>query len=174
MIVTKEAKEKIKSLIRDTDDCINYPILNKDGYGCIQQVLNGRKLHMLTHRIVYQLYYNIDLNKDNIICHKCDNPACINPKHLFLGTHLDNIKDKVAKNRQAKGKNNGRYIDGRASDNKIKKIHTHGRKLTWEQVTEIKRLKSEGIKLIDISDITKISYQTIRDISCGRIYKKSI
>jgi hypothetical protein len=53
------SEEKIKSLIKDTDDCINYPILNKDGYGCIQQVLNGRKLHMLTHRIVYQLYYNI-------------------------------------------------------------------------------------------------------------------
>lgn len=43
---------------------------------------------------------NID---DKIICHRCDNPACVNPEHLFSGTNQDNVDDKVNKDRQQRG-----------------------------------------------------------------------
>lgn len=49
------------------------------------------------HRVAYQVYYKDDLTPNDVICHKCDNPACVNPKHLFKGTHQDNVQDKVNK-----------------------------------------------------------------------------
>lgn len=62
----------------------------------------GRFFGIFTHRIAYYLSTGKDPGI-NLVCHKCDNPACCNPNHLFLGTQADNIADKVSKGRQAKG-----------------------------------------------------------------------
>lgn len=78
-----------------------YGSLDKDGYGYL--TLNGRKF-MRAHRLSYML------NRGSIpdgmeVCHTCDNPSCINPEHLFLGTALDNKLDCIAKSRQCRGVN---------------------------------------------------------------------
>lgn len=53
------------------------------------------------HRVAYYLFYRVD-PKELQVLHHCDNPNCVNPKHLFLGTNSDNIADKVSKGRQAR------------------------------------------------------------------------
>src|SRR4029077_3442437 len=56
----------------------------------------------LAHRISWELHYG-PFPKEFSACHKCDTPTCVRPDHLFLGTHADNIDDKCAKIRQARG-----------------------------------------------------------------------
>ena len=175
MIVKESVIKRINEFInRDTNDCILYPVLNKEGYGQMQSYLEGKKLHYLMHRVAYQVYYKDDLTPNDVICHKCDNPACVNPKHLFKGTHQDNVQDKVSKGRQAKGNTHGKYIDGRASDNIKYSNYYANRSLSKIQVLAIKKLRQEGKTIKEISEELNINIQTIKDISCGRTYKDII
>lgn len=59
----------------------------------------NRKL-ILAHRFVYEIANSMTLKKGQCVLHKCDNPRCVNPSHLVLGTHLDNMKDMFKKNRR--------------------------------------------------------------------------
>lgn len=72
--------------------------VDKDGYGKIYY----KNRHDKAHRVSYKLSYG-DIQDGLMVCHKCDTPSCINPAHLFLGTPLDNNKDRTLKNRGIKG-----------------------------------------------------------------------
>ena len=169
MFITESAKRRVLSFMRETDECIEYPFINGNGYGVFQTTIKGKKIHLLTHRISYQLATCEDISSEDLICHKCDNPRCINPRHLFRGTNADNQADKVSKGRQAKGERNGRYVDGRCSDRIVHHSRQYGN-LTIQQVMEVRELKRRGDKLISISKILNIPYQSVKDISCGRTY----
>jgi len=75
---------------------------NGEGYGYIR-----RKIHcdfpfkfpaIMSHRLSYMLLYG-DLSEDDLVLHRCDNPSCVNPEHLFKGTQVDNVQDCYNKGR---------------------------------------------------------------------------
>lgn len=180
MEIVESVVERIKGYLKDTEDCIEYPILNKNGYGEMQTYLLGKKKHYLIHRVSFQISSGINISPYNIICHKCDNPSCINPKHLFMGTHKDNSDDKVSKGRQAKGVDNGQYKHGNLTKESkaFRKANPDPKAksravLNEEKVKEIKDLiAKKEISLVAISNIVGVNYNTIRDISSGRVYKE--
>lgn len=73
------------------------------GYG--QLSVNGST--KTAHRMSWMIHNNSDIPSDMCVCHSCDNPSCVNPDHLFLGSHADNVNDKVSKNRHAVGEKHG-------------------------------------------------------------------
>ena len=86
---------------------------------------NGKP--MSAHRIMFYCYYGFDPDKFTV-CHKCDNPSCINPEHLFLGNTRSNILDCVKKGRH-RNQNTGKVFCKNGHDLTVKenvKIEKHG------------------------------------------------
>lgn len=67
---------------------------DKNGYGIVSWKLKARR----AHRMALQLS-GVDIPNGMLVCHRCDNPPCCNPAHLFLGTAADNTRDMMSKGR---------------------------------------------------------------------------
>lgn len=103
----KTIQERIESSSRlnESNGCIEWTKgVNRHGYGRIRV---GSKIH-LAHRVSYTLHVG-PIPEGLLVLHHCDNPKCINPKHLFIGTDQDNSDDKVRKNRHPHGESHGMF-----------------------------------------------------------------
>lgn len=95
--------ERIKANSRHMDNgCIEYaPTRHK--YGIIGITINGSYKTVPASRGMYMASANqFDLPSNVFVCHKCDNPRCVNIDHLFVGTGKDNTQDCIQKGRRAK------------------------------------------------------------------------
>lgn len=126
---------------------------NPAGYG-IHGIGRKGKPIALSHRTAWELT-NGQPPGELLVCHKCDNPPCCNPAHLFLGTALDNTIDMTLKRR------NGAYV----KPDRVPRGERHGRsKLTADQVREIRSLRDSGLPHHEIGrrfDVTGITVSRI-------------
>lgn len=144
---------KRKSKMRD-NGCIEWiGAKTQFGYGQIQITLEHRVYRTMTaHRAHWMAHYKVIPPKYTQVCHKCDNPPCVNLEHLFLGTAKDNCDDKVAK---------GRYA---------KKIKPHSRVKKFSNEI-IEKIKMETGKNKDIAQKYGISPSYISQIRSGNAKK---
>ncbi len=137
--------------IIDTDDCITWlGNFDKKGYGRI----HFTNITLKAHRVSYCISKGIDISEisDLVVMHSCDNPSCVNPKHLSAGTSLDNVADRFKKKRCAKGESNG------------------SAKLTLEDVAKIKAeysKKKKGFGSIALGKKFGVCHSTILRIVNG-------
>ena len=109
---------------------------------------------MRVHVVAYWAYYGVKPTK--CICHTCDNTACCNPNHLFEGTHLENMQDKVRKGRQFK---------------MVGEEHPMS-KLGWSVIKEIRQEYSKGgITQRQLAKKFGISQANVNDIVLKKIWK---
>lgn len=103
------------------------------------------------HRYSWELH-NGTIPDGMHVLHRCDNPPCVNPDHLFLGTNLDNVRDKQAKGRQLRGERVGTA------------------KFTAGQVTEVRRRVAGGETQLSVARDMGMSPRHVHDIVTRRTW----
>ena len=117
------------SQVNEKSECIEWTgSTSPEGYGYIK-VTDRTKY---AHRIAYEIHKG-PIPKHCVVMHVCDNPRCINPDHLVAGSIADNVADKVATGRQARGEKNGRAKLRPRQVATIRRLHRAGR-LTKSQL----------------------------------------
>lgn len=116
---------------------------NKAGYGDIQ--VNGK--HVRAHRLSYEIH-NGKIPAGMYVLHSCDDPGCVNPEHLHLGTPADNMREMVERNRNhnMRGENNPNA------------------KITEKQVIEIREKYKKGMRQIEICKEYDLQDGNVSDI----------
>lgn len=132
-------------------DCV-ISTFAKDKAGYARCCFRGKTV--LHHRMIYCIAAGVDMDAiaGLSVMHTCDNPGCINPAHLKLGTHADNMQDKKNKGRAPRGEDAGRS------------------KLTEKQVIEIRGLAAI-IQYRLLAAQYGVSVPTIKDIVSRKIWK---
>jgi Mor family transcriptional regulator len=119
-----------------------------DGYG----LTSVKNKTTRVHRLAFTVFYNTDIS-GLLVCHKCDNPSCCNPSHLFSGTNADNSDDKVKKDRHTKGTQQWKSI------------------FTENDVLEVIKMYNDGYSVVHISEKYNCSLDAVRSILHGKTWK---
>lgn len=160
------SNERFWGHVSKTDGCWEWTGSTQGrGYGSF--FADGRS-HQ-AHRWIYEQFFGPQ-PKHIHICHKCDNPICIRPDHLFAGTRSDNMKDCAGKGRNVmqkfpershfKGKNNIQCRGERQGNSKLKS----------QDIAEIKSLASSGLSSARIAPMFGVHPAHVRKIVRGNAW----
>jgi hypothetical protein len=112
----------------------------KQGYGHINVTFEDRKPRAAyAHRLLWELTHDVELGRNECVCHKCDNPSCVSIDHLFLGSRKDNSQDMARKGRSGIKKGQKLSPERIAAMKGVKrKPHTRVKKFTDDQIRAIR------------------------------------
>lgn len=133
-----------------------------EGYGFMRSYKGVR---VRSHRYSYE-YHKGPIPFGMCVCHKCDNPPCCNPEHLWLGTDTDNVADRNAKGRTARGDSSGSRLHPGSHRGEA---NGHA-KLTEARVRQVKRLHSIGTTRAALAARFGVGWGTIDSILAGRTW----
>lgn len=152
--------------------------LNNRGYGR----LTRKPRHLFAHRAAWELTYG-SVPDGLWVLHRCDNPPCCNPAHLFLGTHQDNMDDMAAKGRAAAGERSGpRLHPGRLARGIRHGSKTHPESvqlgshrpnavLTEADIPVIRARLTRGERPAIVAADYRVAEATVRQIVRGRTWR---
>lgn len=148
-------EQRFWKYVNKTDTCWLWTGATRNfGYGAINAGGKYGKAES-AHRVSWLIHFG-EIPADLCVCHHCDNPLCVNPNHLFLGTRTDNNHDMQRKGRVSGGS---------------KGEHHHQSKLTERQIVEIRTLFNTGsVNLSDLALRYGVTVQTIHSIVHGKTW----
>lgn len=150
-----DLRERLLSHIKINTEtnCWEWQGSKRNGYGRMivgSRTDNTRKSKS-AHRVSFEIYHG-EIPDGMDVCHKCDNPCCVNPTHLFVGTRQDNMND-----RESKGRNKIQY----GSKNGRSKLKEH-------QVVEIRLKRNSGMSFGKLSKEYGVCKKTVMRAVSGQ------
>lgn len=129
--------------------CWEWQAAKRDfGYGAFWDGRHMEKAHRASWKLTFGL-----IPDTLCVLHRCDNPPCVRPNHLFLGTHADNVADMHRKNRGNVGERNGKAI------------------LRLEQVRTIRAMLATGLTQQAIAEEFGVARATVQLIAAGKNWR---
>jgi hypothetical protein len=152
-----------KVTIGEPEECWPYQPLSRDGKGYGMTRLGGRQYR--AHRLAYLLSVG-PIPAGLFVCHRCDNPPCCNPAHLFVGTVADNNRDRVLKGRgrAAAGDEHGQ----RRHPNRRETMP--GTRLSWAKADYIRAAYANGETPTELALRLGVSREAVSHVVHGRTW----
>ncbi len=152
------------SRVEKSDYCWNWTG-NKTSFGYGTFKIGGRTGRLVrAHRYSWELHNGLIPN-GLCVCHKCDNPGCVNPKHLFLGTRQENNYDRDRKGRVAYGDRNGSRT---RPDRRAIGIKNGRAKLTDNDIRRMSTMRDEGYRQTEIAHLFGVDPSHVSKVFSGQ------